>query len=145
MGLDDFQSKKEKGYKQYGYHEYNEWLENLVKQFQEKFPIELDIEFVEVSPQMNKCNAKAYRRDGDTYYIRVSESFINRSTHREIKFTLLHEMVHVYFYQMGYSDTNHDKYFRWVAGRVGADMTGMSIRDKKWEGCIEPFLGEEDI
>jgi len=145
MGLEDFQSDTGSGYKQYGHHEYNEKLEQWMKEFQEKFPVELQIEFIEVSPQMNKHAAMAYRREASTYYIRVSETYINQSTDRDIKFTLLHEMVHVYFYQMGYKRTRHDKYFRWVAGRVGADMTRMSIDDEKWKDCIEPFLNEDDI
>jgi predicted SprT family Zn-dependent metalloprotease len=145
MGLEDFNGSGGNDYKQYGHHEYNEKLENWMEEFQDRFPIELQIEFVEVSTQMSKHAAKAYQRDSDTYYIRVSETYIDRSSDRPIKFTLLHEMVHIYFWQKGYKKTNHDKYFRWVAGRVGADMTRITIDNEKWKDCIEPFLGENDI
>lgn len=144
MGLEDFKSERNNGYRQYGSHEYDDKLETWKDDFMERFPIDLNIEFIEVSPKMTKHNAMAYRRDVNTYYIRVSEQFINLNNDERIKLTLLHEMVHVYFYQQGYTKTNHDKYFRWVVGRVGASMTHMSINDRKWQDCIEPFLDMEE-
>lgn len=144
MGLEDFKSERSNGYKKYGHHEYNDRLEEWKDEMQEEFPIELDIEFVEVSPEMTKHNGMAYRRDKDTYYIRISENYIERNSKKKVRLTLLHEMVHVYFYQRGYGDTNHDKYFRWVVGRVGASMTNMTIDSTKWKHCIEPFLQAED-
>jgi predicted SprT family Zn-dependent metalloprotease len=144
MGLEDFKSESDSHYKQYGYHEYNEKLEKWADEMEERFPIDLNIEFVEVSPQMNQTRGMAYRRDNSTYYIRLAEWFVGIKSDERIKLTLLHEMVHVYFYRQGYSDTHHDKYFRWVVGRVGASMTNMAITDRKWQQCIEPFLEMEE-
>lgn len=144
MGLDSFKTKSSNKYKRYGHHEYNERLENWVDELQERFPIDLNIEFIEVSPQMTKYNAKAYKRDGNTYFIRVSERYTNLYADEAVKLTVLHEMVHVYFYQMDYGDTNHDKYFRWVCGRVMASMTNMSVEDQKWKDCIEPFIEQDN-
>lgn len=144
MGLDDFNSSSGSGYEHYGHHEYNDKLEQWAEDMQERFPIDLNIDFVEVSPQMESKRGMAYRRDYDTYYIRISENFIKFSSDERIKLTLLHEMVHVYFYQQGYSDVNHNKYFRWVVGNVEASMTNMDITDKKWKDCIEPFMEMEE-
>lgn len=142
MGLDDFKKENSQSYQRYKDHYYNEKLEKWREEFDDRFPVELNIEFVEVSPQMTKTWGKAYRRDGDTYYIRLSKEFVESKGEEQIRRTLLHEMVHVYFYQIGYGNTNHDKYFRWVCGRVGADMTNMDIHNLKWIDCIEPFLEE---
>lgn len=144
MGLEDFKSESDSHYKQYGYHEYNEKLEKWADEMEDRFPIDLNIEFVEVSPQMEQMRGMAYRRDNDTYYIRLAEWFVGIRSDERIKFTLLHEMVHVYFYRQGHSNTNHDKYFRWVVGRVGASMTNMKTSDLKWKQCIEPFLDMEE-
>jgi len=144
MALEDFETEDSNRYKTYGSHDYDEELEQMIEEFQDRFPIELKIEFIEVSPRMEKHQAMAYRR-GSSYYIRVSESFINRSDYERISRTVLHEMVHVYLYQMGYEGSNHDKYFRWIVGRVGASMTHASINDAKWQDCIEPFIKEADL
>lgn len=144
MGLEEFQDNKSSEYKMYRGHEYDEKLEEMVDEFQDKFPVDLRVEFIEVSPRMDKTRAMAYRRPGKKYYIRVSEKFIETSTEERIRLTVLHEMVHVYFYQKGYSDTNHDKFFRWVVGHVGASMTHTSIKSSKWQDCIEPFKEMED-
>lgn len=143
MGLEAFQSEPTNKYKRYSGHEYDERIEDWEDSLEDRFPKDLNIDFVEISPKMSKHNGMAYRRDGNTYFIRLSENYVDNSTDKEIKLTLLHEMVHIYFHRMGYHDTNHDKYFRWVAGRVGASMTRMSIKDKKWQDCIEPFLEED--
>lgn len=140
MGLEEFKGNTSSEYKMYRGHEYDEKLDEMVEEFQDKFPVDLRVDFIEVSPRMSKHHAMAYKRPGSKYYIRVSESFIERSSEKRIRMTVLHEMVHVYFYQMGYSDTNHDKFFRWVVGRVGASMTNTSIKSRKWRQCIEPFL-----
>jgi predicted SprT family Zn-dependent metalloprotease len=144
MGIDKFLQEGKDKHKLYGGHEYDEKLEKWVDELDERFPVNLRIKFIEVSPRMNKNRAMAYRREGKKYYIRVSESFIERSTDRRIKLTVLHEMVHVYFYQTGASEEKHGKYFRWVLGRVGGSFTRESIHDEKWQACIEPFIEMED-
>jgi len=145
MGLEDFQTKSSDRHRVYGSHEYDEQIEKAVDKYRDRFPIDLEIEFTEISSRMSKCFAKAYKK-GSKYYIRVSEDFIDKSGQKEVELTVLHEMVHVYLYQKGFPQHDHDKYFRWILGRVGGSMTGMTIHEYKWQECIEPFLemeGEE--
>lgn len=144
MGLEDFSTGSGSNYEKYGNHEYDSKLGTWADEMQQRFPIDLNIEFVEVSPQMTKTRGMAYKRNANEYYIRISERFIHNHSDERVKLTLLHEMVHVYFYQQGFSDTKHDKYFRWVVGRVGASMTHMTLDDKKWEECIEPFIEDDE-
>lgn len=145
MGLDDYLTEPDNQHKIYSGHEKEEELENMVDEFQDRFPVKLEIEFIEVSPRMTKHHGMAYRRNGNTYFIRMSEDYVNFASDEEIRRTVLHEMAHVYFYQQGYSDESHGKYFRWVLGRIGASMTKSSIHDMKWEKCIEPFIQEDDL
>lgn len=145
MGIDDFITEKQDRHKVYKTHDKDEKLEQLIEKFQDRFPVELRIDFVEVSPRMERHSAKAYKRAGKKYYIRVSEEYLERATDEELKRTIIHEMVHIYLYQRGYDDHGHGKYFRWILGRVGGSMTRSSIHDTKWEKCIEPFIEEDDI
>ena len=145
MGLEEFETESSDKHNVYQSHEKDEKLEQIIEEYQERFPVELRIQFIEVSPKMEKKNAMAYKRAGKKYYIRVSESFIQRSTEEQLRRTVLHEMCHVYLYQQGLSDHGHGKYFRWVVGRVGASMTHSTIHDVKWEKCIQPFIDEDEI
>lgn len=145
MGIDDFLTQKQDRHKVYKSHDKDEKLEEIIEEFQDRFPVELRIAFVEVSPKMENNQAKAYKRNGKKYYIRVSENFLQYSTEEQLRRTILHEMVHVYLYQRGYSKHGHGKYFRWILGRVGGSMTRSSIHNVKWEKCIEPFIEEDDI
>ncbi|EGQ44161.1 MAG: uncharacterized SprT-like family protein [Candidatus Nanosalina sp. J07AB43] len=140
MSLEDFKTDNHHSDKIYGEHEFNEKLEQMVEDNKSKFPIDLDIAFIEVSTRMTKHRAKAYKREGGTYYIRVSEEFVQRESLYIIELTVVHEMVHIYFYQMGYPNHGHDKYFRWVVGQVQASMTRTSTFEQKWRDCIEPFM-----
>lgn len=147
MSLDDFienASNKDK-HQVYGSHEYDEKLEEIIEEYQQRFPVELKIEFVEVSSRMEKSYAKAYKREKNKYYIRVSESFIERACKERIRRTILHEMVHVYFFQKGYSKHGHSKYFRWVVGQVGGSLTNSTTNNEMWQNCIEPFIEEKDL
>lgn len=140
MGLDNFKKSKSSKNKAHGHHPYNEKLETWADELEERFPIDLDINFVEVSPQMTKTYGKAFYSSYDQCYIRIAEYVVESKSEKEVKLILLHEMCHIYFYRMGYGNTGHDKYFRWVVGRVMADMTNTSIHNKKWKDCIEPFF-----
>lgn len=144
MGLDNFKTKSSNQYRAYDDHEYDDRLNQWKDEFKDRFPVRLNIEFIEVSPNMTKTWGKAtYKPDG-TCYIRMSEDFLYNHNDEQIKMTLLHEMCHVYFYRMGYKDTNHDKFFRWVVGRVMGDLTHTSFNNQKWIDCIEPFLEEHN-
>lgn len=144
MALDEFKTKASDNHKMYGSHEYDEKLKRLIDEYQERFPVELNVSFVEVSPNMEEHAAITYRRPGNKYYIRFSERYLENHSEEEIRRTMLHELVHVYLYQRGYMKHNHGKVFRWVLGRVGGSFTGETIFTDKWENCIEPFLDEDD-
>jgi len=144
MGLDNFRTKSSNQYRAYDSHEYDDRLNQWEDEFEDRFPVRLNIEFIEVSPNMTKTWGKAtYKPDG-TCYIRMSEDFLYNHTDEQIKMTLLHEMCHVYFYRKGYKDTNHNKFFRWVVGRVKGDLTHTSFKNQQWKDCIEPFLDMEE-
>lgn len=145
MGLDEFKSEQKSQYRAYSEHEHNEKLQDIVDQYQKRFPIDLRIQFIEVSSRMTKHAAMAYKRDGKKYYIRVSENFIERSNDEQLHRTVIHEMVHVYMYQIGMDNENHGKYFRWVLGRVGGSFTGETIHNTKWEKCVQPFIEKSDL
>lgn len=142
MGLHNFSSDNST-HRAYNKHPKEDQLEEWKEELQSRFPVNLDIEFIEVSPKMSKHYGMAYYR-GNTTFIRISQHFIENYSDRKVKMTLLHEMCHVYFYQMGYKDAKHDKYFRWVVGRVMASMTGMTTDNKKWQETIEPFFEMEN-
>lgn len=127
----------------YRSHDYEEKLDQMIQRNEEKFPIDLDIDFVEVSPRMEKTRAKAHKKPDGSYYIRVSKKFIETHSDERIELTVIHEMVHIYFYRQGFTDHGHGKYFRWVLGRVGGSMTNSTVYEREWRECIEPFLKEE--
>lgn len=141
MGLDNFQTDvTSHDYKRYGHHEYNEILESKIDEYRDRFPIDLDIEFVEVSPMMEKNNACVYYKE-DCVFIRFSESFIGRGSDGLIFRTLLNCMVEIYCYRQGHEDIDRNKYFRWIVGRVGGGMSGR-YNEEEWVDLLLPFLKE---
>jgi predicted SprT family Zn-dependent metalloprotease len=143
MGIDNFKTKSSNSREMYSQHDYDEKLELMLENLEKRFPVDLKIDFIEVSPRMTKTRAKAYKRDGNTYYIRISEEFIHDATDERIELTVLHEMCHVYAYVKGFSEINHNKFFRWIVGRVGASMTYSSVYSQEWIELIEPFLDDD--
>jgi len=147
MGLDQFkQTETAAGaarFRTYGQHDREDQLNEWADQLQEHFPEEIRIDFIEVSPEMTKHDAKAYwrKRDGEQFqYMRVAEHFLNKSDDRII-LTLLHEMCHLYLYQKGYTDvTERHVMFTWLLGRVGASVSRISTDSEMWQDVAEPFL-----
>lgn len=142
MGIEDFITESNTKGAGSRRHEYYDKLNEWVVELENRFPIDLNIDEVTVSKRMTKTWGKAYENHREGHQIKMSADFMEKHSDEEIKRTLLHEMVHVYFYQQGHSDVKHSKFFRWVAGRVGADMTHMSYTNEKWQDCITPFLDE---
>ena len=147
MGLDQFRETDTAAgaarFRSFGQHEMEDQLNEWADQFQERFPEEVRIDFIEVSPQMTKCNGKAYsrKRDGERYqYIRIAEGRLSDSE-EDLKLTLLHEMVHLYTYQKGYTNiTERDPVFTWLLGRVGANVSRVGTYEDKWKDLAEPML-----
>lgn len=147
MGLDQFkQSETSVGaahFRSFGKHEAEDVLNDMADDLQERFPEEVQIDFIEVSTSMTKCHGKAYRRErnGEWYqYIRIAERHLIQDDDR-VKLTLAHEMCHLYLYQNGYSDiTEKSPMFSWILGRVGASVTDIGVDSDMWQDLAEPML-----
>lgn len=116
-------------YKKYSKHEKEDDLVEWMEEFEDRFPTPVMVDFIEVSPEMENNLGLAYTKPG-AQYIRIAEYAIDEYNDNFIKMVVLHEMVHVWFYQMGYTDiTERDPVFTWVLGQVGADLSGYSPPD----------------
>jgi hypothetical protein len=128
----------------YPNHEYDDKLYEWFDELNERFPVELEVAFIEVSTQITSYNAKAYREPDGTRYIRMAEHFVENKDDSVIKDTLLHEMVHIYFYQLGHKDISDSSHlFSWVCGRVGTNINYRYDNRGGWEDCILPFREEK--
>jgi len=148
MGLDDFTTNAttESLYKSYNLEELDERLEEIVENHQDRFPYEVRVDFIEASPELKSHAGKAYYRnkgDGVHRYIRIKE-WVARQDNMYTVRVVLHEMVHIYFYQLGLTNiSDGDKLFEWVCGRVMADISGVRENNNSFHQAIKPFLEEE--
>lgn len=148
MGLGNFTPDKEttskSRFKSYGYHPMNDTLQKWIDELQCRFPEEVRVDFVEVSPEMTRTDGYAYwkKRDGQHYqYIRIAEKAIEKYSDNHLKRILIHEMCHCYCFQKGYPDvSDSNRVFSWILGRVKADISGYSQSCGEWEDLVEPFL-----
>lgn len=121
MGLDQFKTENSNN-SYYGSHPADEKLNDWMDELQDRFPEPVDVEFVEVSTKMTKSHAKAYYDEGSgEKYIRIAEFIVEDYDEQYQKKVLLHEMVHIFFYQRRIRHTDSSWLFLWVLGRVGAD------------------------
>lgn len=145
MGLGDFseipnQSDAERKYRTYPIHEYQDKLDNMVDELQERFPQEVEVDFIEVSPEMTRTWGYTYYKSGGIKYIRIAERLLSKPD-EQVKMVVLHEMVHCYMHQIGYGDvSDNDDLFEWVLGRVGAHSSGRPFDADDWKDIAEPFL-----
>lgn len=133
-------------YRTYGKHEYEDILWEWFHDLEERFPCEIECDFIEVSPNINSFNAKAYKRNSPrSVFIRFSSGTIERYSDEKLKRVLLHEMVHLYTYQKGYAGSIGDgsPMFKWICGQVGTRINQVSDKSRKWERLADPFL--EDL
>lgn len=148
MGLDDFaeEATTTSEYKQYNLTELDNRLEEIVDNHQDRFPYEIRVDFIEASPELTKHAGKAYYKDDGNkrhQYIRIKESIARDDDMQTVRI-VLHEMVHVYFYQLGLKDiSDGDKLFEWVCGRVMADISGVYEESNTFHQAIKPFLEDE--
>jgi len=115
-------------------HERQDELEQWMEDLMDRFPEPIDVDFIEVSPQMTKHAAMAYWDHGSQdrdKYIRVSKNAMDRLTDDQIKSIILHELVHCWFYMNGDNDvTERDPMFTYVLGAVGAHLSGYDFNDE---------------
>lgn len=150
MGLKDFvedeSGSSSSSYKRYGQHEANERLEAVIEANQEKFPEEIEVDFVEVSPQMTETALRTYTKgeypDG-TAFIRVSEGFLDHPEGLQVSI-LLNAMVTVYFWQNGQMDkAGSTDLYKWVCGRVSAQLNNLRNDEEAWYSVGEPMMSED--
>jgi len=152
MGLNDIvpeeqqQSNAEESYRQYSVHEYEDTLIGWIDELQDRFPEEVQVDFIEVSPEMTSTHGYAYRKPGGIQYIRIAEFVTEDYPQWYQKMVVLHEMVHMFMYQRGMDDVSDgDPLFEWVLGTVGADVNGLGpeTTEEKYE-VMADFLHHYD-
>lgn len=134
---------EEHHYRAYPKHDYEDKLWRWFNELEERFPCEVECDFIEVSPRMTKYNAKAYwRTDPQSQFIRVAKFYIDEEPDENIRETILHEMVHLYTYQEGFANSVNDasRIFTWICGQVGVKINQVPTRSAEWRHLAEPFI-----
>lgn len=144
MGLGEFvDDKSPESGRAYPDHERQEELEEWLEELSDEFPEPIEVDFIEVSPNMTRHCAKAYwdKSDKDRdRYIRLSEQFVEEHTDGQIKSVILHELVHAWLYQNGDADvTERDPIFTYILGAVGAHVSGFGFSDEMMKKYCAPF------
>lgn len=135
-------------YRTYPKHEFEDTLWKWFHRFEDEFPCEIKCDFIEISPNITRYNAKAfYRYNPKSEYIRFSKNYIEKYNNQYLRRTLLHEMVHLYTYQKGFEGDVHDHspIFKWLCGQVGTSINEVSYRSDEWKKLAEPFLNDVDF
>lgn len=136
MGLLDLTPDDTGGsvYRQYPDHERQDEIEAWAEEFQDRFPERVEFGFIEVSPQMESCDGRAFYKSDGAMYIRIAEFAVEEKPDWRIKTIILHEMLHIYFYQIGRKDvTERDPIFTWALGFIGADISKIGPGDEDFE------------
>jgi len=141
MGLDELVEDGSSGvknlaqFRRYGSHEEEDRIWNIIEEMQDRFPVEIECDMVEVATQDVNYDAKAYWRvrDGEHYqYMRVKEACLHGDP-TYVRHIILHEMVHLYTFQMGHKDlSDGSPMFKWLCGRV--DVTSIRSSGTGWTG-----------
>lgn len=148
MGLDDIvpdDVPDGNHYRQYPHHPAEDRLEEWADEAQEKFPEEVEYDFIEVSPEMVRTHGFAYYKPDGSKYIRIAERVVERYPVHYQRLVLIHEMTHIFFKQRNmeeYSDGS--RLFNWVLGRVGADLNGVGPGTEEYDLMLE-FLQHGDL
>jgi len=127
----------------YPYHEFEDKAWNWFEELNNKFPVDIKCDFIEVSPNMNSSwRAKAcYRNNGQHQFIRFAKYYVESSEDWTLKRTLLHEMVHLYTYQQGHRDIGDGSIiFKWLCGAVGCEVNQINNTSPEWIDLAEPFI-----
>lgn len=144
--IDDGLQDANKGFRHFGPHKEDERVERILEEAQEEMPVNVEIDFIEVSTSMSRYLAKAYwrKRSGEHhYFIRVSEGLL-RGSDEGVKYTIKHELVHIWFYRQGYRGqtgvSEQDPLFTYALGVCEASPADRSRTSDVWKDCIEPLL-----
>jgi len=130
-------------YRQYPDHEMQDRIEDFMERSQEKFPGGVEIAFIEVSPEMTRTHGYFYHKP-ERDYIRLAEEVVEEYPWSYTKKVILHEMIHGWLRQNGYSQySDGSGIFEWICGHVGADIDGTSPGREKYE-IIEEFEKHEE-
>ena len=144
MGLTDFQTSPNSiAGRRYPDHQYQDEIESWMEELKKDLPDEVDVEFIEVSTDMPKSLARAYKKkrgDQITYYIRVSDRAFKGNTDNHIKSVILHELVHIWFWEhVDKKITERSVEFTYVLGAVGAQVSGFNFDDYMITDCLSKF------
>lgn len=131
-------------YRHYPKHDMEDQLWDWFHELEERFPEEVECDFIEVSPEISSHNALAYHKKDGSQFIRIKESLVEHADDWSIKRTLLHEMVHMYCYQKGHHDVSDSSHlFAWLCGAVGCEINQVSALEGSWEDLAAGFMDIE--
>lgn len=141
--IDDESSTDSSRFQRYGPHEYDEKLEAWVEEFQDEFPVDVQVDFIEVSPELESNQAKTYWKIKDSevhQYIRVAESALEADDWI-LRHIVLECMVTLYCNEMGYTNLSKGtNVYKWLAGYIGANGSVVDQRTSEWQDLCEPLL-----
>jgi hypothetical protein len=133
-------------FRRYGSHEADERLNEWFEDFQERFPEPIELDFIEVSPQLENTAARFYRKRRDERefrYIRVAEKTLERDEWWQ-RNVLLNQMVIAYIHQRGYHDiSTGSSLFKWLCGNVGCVINQVDTDSMEWQDLAEPMMDPE--
>jgi len=126
-------------------HERQDDLEAMIEKANKNvFPEEVQVDFVEVSPNMENYAGKAFKKykGGERYlYIRISEHWLEQWSDQRVYRMVKHEMAHIYVWQNGFEDISDAQHmFTWLLGRVGGHTNKVPDHVDEWQELAEPFL-----
>jgi hypothetical protein len=150
MGLDDLLDDdvttgeaSASQFRRYGSHKADEQLNEWYEEFQERFPERVELDFIEVSPQLENTSARFYKKDREEkqfMYVRISEKTLERDEWWQ-RNVLLNQMVIAYCHQRGYHDiSTGSSLFKWLCGRVGCAISQVNIDSMEWQDLAEPLM-----
>lgn len=135
-------------FRRYGQHDADEKLEDWFEEFQDRFPGRVELDFIEVSPQLENTAARFYRkeRDGNEFkYVRIAEKTLERDEWWQ-RNVLLNNMVIAYCHQHGYHDVSTgSSLFKWLCGNVGCVINQVDVSSMEWQDLAEPMMGPEMV
>jgi len=151
-GLDDLLTDEIGGtvenhpYRTYPYNEFEDTAWEWFEKFEDRFPCEIQCDFIEVSPNIESARAKACYRDGGEYqFIRFAKWYVVHSDDWALSRTLMHEMMHLYCYQRGHHNiSDSSPIFKWLCGAVGCHINEVDVTSPEWIDLAEEFAYHHD-
>lgn len=128
-------------------HERQDELEEWLEECKEAFPVDIEVDFIEVSTKMTQRLAMSYwdhtRGDRDRY-IRVSEWCMDKYDDWQIKSIIMHELCHAWLFQNGDRNiTERDPIFTYILGATGSHLSGYMFSNNEFKKYCVPFIDKE--